>query len=334
MLSKNIYLLYPPGSSGTYIHWCIHKSEKDLSPLTVNDPVNTQENKTFGGVGTAHLHTRVPTHQSIHQHLCWMTYNQPTDKKVFLINCHNVPNSYNVSRPEVAITSILCSDPDPVIVVISDGGHSDNKKYGALNTITKWPIFFKANQTIEQRFNFDSFNCKDSIAARNTFVENYREIFPSLDELDYSSIGDKLLWYKNWYDVRHEHNGHEVNEETYVLPTLEIPNLFHISLTDIVGPQFITWFKNFVDTTGAGAFDPTYVEQYHQTYINAQQNVQWFSEIANFRKTFQLTEYLTSHSLLQAFVIMEVAPYLPADYNWEEESVQSIVATAKQYAKL
>lgn len=334
MLSKNIYLLYPPGSSGTYIHWCIHKSESDLSAFAVDDPINKKENKTFGGVGTAHLHTRVPTHQSIHQHLCWMTYNQPKEKKVFLINCHNVPNSYNVSRPEVAISSILCSDPDPVIVVINDGGNIDNKKYGALNTITKWPIFFKANQTLEQRFNFDSFNCKDSIDARNTFVKNYFEIFPSLSGLDYDVMGEKLLWYKEWYNVRNQHNGHEVNEETYILPKLNIPNLYHISLTDIVSDQFLVWFKNFVTSIDVGNFDTKFVEDYHSTYVDAQQNLQWFTEINQFRKTRVLTEYLTSHSLLQAFVIMEIKKYLPTDYVWESESIKDIVATAKQYATL
>ena len=334
MLLKNIYLLYPPGSSGTYIHWCIHKSNVDLADSTVDDPVNTHENKTFGGVGTAHLHTRVPTHQSIHQHLCWMTYNQPTEKKVFLINCHYVPNSHSVSRPEYAINSILCSDPDPVIIVISDNHDLDAKKYGALNTITKWPVFFKANQNIEKKFNFDSFNCKDSIEARNTFVNNFYEIFPSLSGLDYNNIGENLVWYKNWYEVRNEYNGHEVNEETYVLPKLSIPNLYHISLTDIVGDQFLVWFKNFVTSINAGNFDTAYVEDYHSTYVNAQQNLQWFNEIKQFRKTLVLTDYLTSHSLLQAFVIMEIKKYLPDDYKWESESIKDIVATAKRYATL
>jgi hypothetical protein len=329
MLKKNIYLLYPPGSSGTYIHWCIHKSEKDLSNDTIDNPLNTKDNSTYGGVGTAHLHTRIPTHQSIHHHLCWMTYNQPKDKKVFLINCHNVPNSFQVSRPEMAISSIMASDPDPVIVVIHDNNDPDNKKYGALNNLTKWPIFFKANQAIEEKFNFDSFNCKDSIDARNLFVNRFAEIFPSLSGLDFDTLGKRLNWYKEWYEVRNQHNGHEVNEDTYVLPKLHIPNLYHICLTDIVNDKFLIWFNNFVNSIDAGNFDTSYVTKFHSTYVNAQPHLQWFEEIEKFRKTFQLTEYLESHSLLHAFVIMEVKPYLPDGYNWEKESIKDIVATAK-----
>ena len=331
MLSKNIYLLYPPGSSGSYIHWCIHRSELDLAKTTIDDPLNPQENKTFGGVGTAHLHTRIPTHQSIHQHLCWMTYNQPKEKKVFLLNCHNVPNSYNVSRPEVAIRSIMASDPDPVIVVITDNGVLDDRKYGSLNTITKWPIFFKANQQIEERFNFDSFNCKDSIDARNLFVESYHSMFPFLDGINDDLLAESLRWYKEWYDVRNTYNGHEVNEETYVLPSTEVKHLYQVSLTDIVSDRFPAWFDNFVANINAGVFNTEFIKSYHQTYVDAQQNLQWFKEIEQFRKTLVLTDFLRSHSLLQAFVILEVQQYLPGTYNWKSASIDDIVRVAMLY---
>jgi hypothetical protein len=303
----------------------------DLAKTTIDDPLNTQENKTFGGAGTVHLHTRIPTHQSIHQHLCWMTYNQPKEKKVFLLNCHNVPNSYNVSRPEVAIRSIMASDPDPVIVVITDNGVLDDRKYGSLNTITKWPIFFKANQQIEERFNFDSFNCKDSIDARNLFVESYHSMFPFLDGINDDLLAESLRWYKEWYDVRNTYNGHEVNEETYVLPSTEVKHLYQVSLTDIVSDRFPAWFDNFVANINAGVFNTEFIKSYHQTYVDAQQNLQWFKEIEQFRKTLVLTDFLRSHSLLQAFVILEVQQYLPGTYNWKSASIDDIVRVAMLY---
>jgi hypothetical protein len=331
MLSKNIYLLYPPGSSGSYIHWCINKSEIDSASQTVDDPVNKEVSEMFGGIGTAHLHARIPTHQSIHQHLIWMTYNQPKEKKVFLLNCHDIPTSFDVSRPDMAIRSILLSDPDPVIVIINDNDVLDDRKYGSLNTITKWPVFFKANQIVERRFGFDSFNCQDSIEARNLFVESYYEIFPFLRGIDYDKLSGGLEWYSEWYRVRNQHNGHEVNEQTYVLPKDRIDHLYQISLTDIVSDRFPTWFDNFVNSIGAGTFDTSYTKSFHQTYIDAQQNLQWFSEIEQFRKTYKLTDFLRSHSLLQAFVIMEIKHHLPAVYNWKDHPIDHIVYVANLY---
>jgi hypothetical protein len=45
MLHKNVYLIYPPGYSGSYLSWCLSKSEKDLSTITVDDPLNISDNK-------------------------------------------------------------------------------------------------------------------------------------------------------------------------------------------------------------------------------------------------------------------------------------------------
>jgi len=328
MLSKNIYLLYPPGSSGSYLHWCIHRSEEGLAPLTIDDPLNKNDNEKFGGAGTAHLHERIPTHQGIHQHLCWMVYNRPTEKKVFLINSHILNSTYSAGNPEFAIRLITASDPDPVIVVITDNGILDNRKYGSLNTITKWPIFFKANQYIEKHFDFDSFNCKNSITARNLFVEHYHEMFPYIDHVDDNILNPLLGWNKNWYDVRNLYNGHEVNEKTYVLPKLEVDHLYNISLTDIVSNKFPDWFNDFTGKINAGTFDTKFVKEYHSTYINAQQNLQWFNEIKLFRKTLVLTDFLRSHSLLQAFVIMELKNDLPDTYDWKTASIDEIVQVA------
>lgn len=328
MLSKNIYLLYPPGYSGSYLHWCIHKSEADLSATTIDDPVNKTNNTKFGGLGTAHLHQRIPTHQSIINHMQWMVYNQPQEKKVFLINCHNIPNSYGVSRIESAIATILGADPDPVFVVIKDNGDSDIQKYGSLNTITKWPIFFKANQQIEERFKFDSFNCKDSIEARNLFVEQYSNIFPTLEGVNSNALSNIMKWNREWYNVRNTHNGHEVNEDTYIVPPNNVPNLFQILATDITAPNFANWLDEFFAAANAGTFDTNFVRNYHSTYVSAQQNLQWFDDIKQFRINFKLTDFLRSHSLAQAFVIMEVKEFLPTEYEWQTKSIDEIVKCA------
>lgn len=327
MLTKNIYILYPAGYGGAYIHWCINKSEKDLANLTVDDPINKEDSLKFGGAGTAHLHVRIPTHQSIHAHFIWMAHNQPKEKKVFIINCQKWEGSPVGLSPEWAISHILQADPDPVFIYIHDDGIEDNKKFGALNTIMKWPIFFKANQTIEKRFNFDSFNCKDSIEARNLFAEKYQGMFPKSNGIDLKILAEEMEWYQNWYTVRNTYNGHEVNEETYVLPTTGLPVIHSLSIADAMSLNFLPWFDNFLNQINAGEFNTDYVRSYHQNYVDAQ-NLKWFDEIAEFRKTFQLTDYLCSHSLLQAFVIMEVKKYLPPEYNWRNQTIDNIVNEA------
>lgn len=324
MLTKNIYILYPAGYGGAYIHWCVSKSEKDSASTTVDDPLNKEDSLTYGGAGTAHLHVRIPTHQNIRSHMFWMIYNQPKDKKIYLVNVFNGGNS----SPEAAINDILQFDPAPVFIAITSGGYTDIQKFGGINTITKWPIFFKANQYIEKKFGFDSFNCKDSIEARNIFVEKFYEIFPQFYRIHKDVLAEKIEWYRNWYAVRGTFNGHEVNGETYVLPVNASPKIYSLTVKEAMSPEFIPWFNNFVNEIDAGEFNTEFVTKYHPTYVDAQDNVQWFTEIDKFRQTFELTDFLRSHSLIQAFVIMEVLPLLPTNYNWKDKSIDQIVNDA------
>jgi hypothetical protein len=224
--------------------------------------------------------------------------------------------------------SILQLDPTPVFIVIHDNNDIDVRKYGSLNTITKWPIFFKANQQIANEHQFDSFNCKDSIDARNLFVERYSYIFPYSSPLDRKKINRKMQWYKEWYTVRNTFNGHEVNEDTYLLPRETLDHVYSIAVHDIVSDNFLPWFKNFTELSQSGNYNIDYVNGYHNNYITAQENTRWFNEIVEFRKTLQLTDFLRSHSLLQAFVIMEIKHLLPADYNWQANTIDDIVLAA------
>jgi hypothetical protein len=329
MLTKNIYILYPPGYSGTYIHWAISKSDLDLASVTVDDPLNKQANEKFGGAGTAHLHTRIPTHQDSLRHLIWVALNRPTENKIYLINCHKYTDAPDKRSIEDAMKSILQLDPDPVFIVIHDNDNMDVRKYGSLNTITKWPIFFKANQQIAGEHQFDSFNCKDSVEARNIFVNRYEYIFPYSSPLDKGKIARKMNWYKQWYTVRNTFNGHEVNEATYLLPKDTLDHVYSIAVHDVVSDKFLPWFENFVIKSQSGNYDTAYVNSYHHNYINAQDNTKWFDEIVKFRNTFELTDFLRSHSLLQAFVIMEIKHLLPADYDWQANTIDDIVSTAK-----
>jgi hypothetical protein len=321
MLTKNIYILFPPGYSGTYVQWAISKSEKDLSSSTVDDPVNRSTDNNYGGVGTAHYHTRIPTHQNLQQHLTWVIRNQPKEKRIYILNAHQTQSG------ESTIDKITWYDPDPVFIYIHDSDDMDRRKYGAINALTKWPIFFKANQVIQKRFNFDSFNCDNSLDARNLFYKQFDRIFPFTRDLDIAKIKYKMDWNYHWYKTRNFHNPHEVNSDYYLEPKLELPKIYSICLTDIVNPSFVTWLKEFFSSSESGDYNIEHVENYHQTYIDAQPNLKLFSELINFRKTFTLTDYLRSHSLLQSYAMMELGSKINNKIPWKTMDIDSIVSS-------
>lgn len=324
MLNKNIYILFSPGYSGTYIHWAISRSEIDLSKNTVDDPINKKIDKNFGGVGTAHLHTRIPTHQNLQQHLCWMIRNQPKEKKIYILNAHQ-------NQPiERTIDAIMWYDPDPVFIYIHDGNNMDNRKYGLLNLITKWPIFFKANQIIQEKYDFDVENL-DSLKVRNTFFEHFDLLFPYVTLLNHDVLQNKIYWNFDWYRIRNEHNPHEVNESMYLLPKLNLPIIFDICLKDIVSDKFPDWLDQVVSVPGLGEFNTEYVRSNHNNYCASQLNFKWFDEIKKFRETLELTDYFKSNRLLEAFIMLELKDYFINSVNWRDMSIEDILSVSKQH---
>ena len=173
MLNKNIYLIYPPGYSGSYISWCLSKSESTLAADTIDDPINTSTSALYGGSGTSHLHHRIPTHQGIEDHMTWMVLNRPVDKKIFVINTDN----NDIDR---TLSHIVYSDRDPVIILIHDGGDWDTRAYGSINGLTKWPIRSLLGMNnidvaislglAEQNVRWDPFDCATDLTCRNTIA--------------------------------------------------------------------------------------------------------------------------------------------------------------------
>ena len=72
-------------------------------------------------------------------------------------------------------------------------------------------------------------------------------------------------------------------------------------------------------------WDTSYVEEYHQNYINAQPNLQWFESFDNWCKTGELDEYLTSHIIIEAQLIKYMLEHAPEKIEgWEDLSIQEI----------
>ena len=325
MLTKNIYLIYPPGYSGSYVSWCIYKSELDTSDQTIDNPINVSSDKKYGGYGTAHLHHRIPTHTNIEQLMYWLILHKPTDKKVFLVNA---PESHYVTSVSRTINHILNFDRDPVIIQIT-GSDTIMKAVANLNAVTKWPLFFDI-QGHNKKFNINFEKVDTTFHTRNICVNHFDVIFDLSHPINFDNIDDKSLsyvlhreFYTNWYTIRNSNNPHEVNNTQYIEPIFKPEHFYNLDLSKIYRLDFASTLKSMVDI--AGDFDFSYVNNFHHNYIECQQHLQFIVDFENFKNNKILSEYLLSNPLSQAMVILSIKDKLPPKYDWESKSLQEIV---------
>lgn len=340
MQHKNIYILFPAGYSGTYLSWCLDKSELSTCDNTIDDPINKTKSDKYGGIGTCHQYHRHPTHGSIDHIMSWLILNQPKDKRNYLINV------WSWAQFTKTISSILNFDRDPIIIHIT-ASDEDTKAIGTLNAVTKWPIVFDTFGH-QRRFGIDFHNMDDSIVLRNKLVKYYKylshESHPmnfedkqinefAMDSTEglmkFSNHPDNYYfqrhWITNWYGVRNKYTPHEVNEEQFVKP-YKLPKNYHvIDLQEIYQSNFPSRLESIVTDKDIGSYNFDYVKSFHQNYIDNQQYIKYPEEIQKFRETGILTEYLNSHPLLRALVIINLLPKLPVDYDWESKDLTEIV---------
>lgn len=322
MLKQNVYILYPPGYCGSYLNWIINASDVDLSANTVKNPINKNKSNMYGGLGTSHLHTRYPTHVTFSYILPWILYNKPKEKLVYVVNSSQ-DNRFPDRNPIWAASYILKFDPSALIINITDEYNADIRKFGSINAITKWPIYFNAINVMEQP-EFDPFNCADSIDARNIFFEKYDFYFPKNGNIDRHNILRSVESYKKWYSIRNAHNPHEVTPDQFAcMPDgYNCENIIDLSLRDIVSMEFVDIFSDLLLKFDIADFDFTQFREIHPEYISTQENLSWFNDINVFRKTGKVSDYLLKHSLTQAFVLME-RKELPT--NWKTMSTAAIL---------
>lgn len=301
MLENNVYLLYPPGYSGNYINWAINASDKDLQAVTVKDPVNNTGSKQFGGSGTSHLHVRIPTHQGIHHHLAWMILNKPVDKRVYII-------STDLNEIYFSIQVISQSDPNAVFVSIHNNNDSLVDAYGNINCATKWPTYLDIMSARRKPVydGFDPYNCSDDRRFRNFLVDRpdfFRHNTPiNRNRLEYT------LWeQEKWFEIRNRAQPHEVDESMYVTKVDLTDRFFELSCQDICTDKFLPWFEQFMQASQVSSdYNLDTVKDNHKNYVQAQPNLQWFNSVEQWKLTGKLDDYLLSHSVIEAHLILEI----------------------------
>ena len=301
MLTKNIYILYPAGYSGSYLNWAIHISDNDFYNTTVKSPVNTSTSDQFGGAGTSHKHVRVPTHQSIMLHLSWVIHNRPIDKKVYIIN----EGTANVYR---SIRTIMQSDPTGVFVIVHNNSDIEVDAYGTINCITKWPAYSDAKLQFHTDPREEDFSFYESSRAyRNFIVKHHSTFFEHMEKPNYHELKNEIQRGVNWYQTRNRLHPHEVNESTYVTDFALDNRIFDISCADIASTYFPQWLENFMkDSRVSDAYNCDYVTNYQDNYINSQSNLKWFNSITEWETTGVLDSYLTSHCGIEAHVLIRI----------------------------
>jgi len=337
MLKNNIYIVYPAGYAGSYVRWCLRKSESSTANETLDDPINKSSDGKFGGKGTVHLELRRPTHASIDHLMYWTILHKPKEKLIYLVNAWN-----NLWKART-FTHIMNMDRDPVIIHITDD-KKDSRELGNLNAITKWPLVFDI-QFQPERFNIDFYNLTDNLNVRNTFVNSFNSIFFSSPSMEFdinkkvsvldADVNPKIhnhpdffyylqAFQDKWYRVRNEKTPHEVNDEEFIDPHNIPRNYYSIDLQDIYSDLFPERLENIISNCDAGDYNFDYVKEFHHQYVNCQSNLQYLCEIKTFRETKTLTDYLTSHPYIKAMIIREILPSL-AEYDWQSKSLEEII---------
>jgi hypothetical protein len=312
---------------GTYLNWSIWKSDQDCAPNTVDNPVNNSTSSVLGGTGTAHLHSKIPTHHPPWMHYSWAMHNKPTEPNIYNINISTNLTSYDTYK---FVTNIVSSDPDPVFINIHANNDPDTFKFGSINALLKWPTQYKIQQLepyFKKLYNFNPFNCQNDLKLRKMTATNLESFAKVNNPLNQTRLRQSLQFYKQWYDIRHELQPHEINTDTYLQPkTYQTQDVmgkmcFEINCRDIPSEQFPGILKTILKGSGASDnFDTAYVEKFHHNYINAQKTLEWFPSIANWRATGKLSEFLTSHAYIEGLVINEMLADTPAfvSYiNWD-----------------
>lgn len=313
MLYKNIYILYPPGYCGSYLSWCLYKSNKYYANNTIDNPINLQSNEKYGGLGTSHLHHRIPTHSNIHQIIAWIILNKPLEKKIYLVNFHDE------GMLGYSIDHILNFDRDPFFIHITA-----NTDYEAnlanLNAYTKWPLYFKVAE-LDKLCNIN-LDIDIGLELRNKLFINFNKFFPRSKTINFNSefryehnFTNFRRQYKLWYDLRNKHNWHEVNENYYSVPVQQPKNFIEVSLEKLLSNDFFQTFSKIFTDNEVGEFDFSFATNFHKTYIDAQVNIQVLNKLIKMCNDKKLCEDVFVNPLVETIALKMFFPNFGSEHE-------------------
>jgi hypothetical protein len=321
---KNIFFLFPPGYSGTYLQWILNISENSKQHSTTKNPLLPN--------GTSHGFIRRPTHTGSLNILSWIVKNQPGDPQTFAVYANTNTESY-IDHPANTAYRFLRSYPDALFINIY-AKTPDEMKIGALNGYTKWNtwIYDQVAFNPNHNYNFDWDGGKTNLVSlhdRNWLFENWRNMFPSnTTPFNWEEFKYNIDCFKQWFAGRKLREPQETDSQQFndfaQFPDAQI---YDISLGEIYSDDLFESNKLFswIESQQAGDFDWDYAKQYHKTYIDAQQNLKWVHHISDTRKHKQVSQWLLRNSFCQALLLEEIAEQLDDLPEWQTHSTEKII---------
>jgi hypothetical protein len=304
MINKNVYILYPAGYHGTYVKWAVECSDLDSRKNTVSNPINKNNTRQFGGIGTAHNNVKIPTHQNFEHHQRWVILNRPKNPKVYAINTTSECSIETISN-------LLFEDKTGIVILIHNNNDNAIESYGHINCVIKWPSYMytllrQFDSIVKIAGEFDAFNCANNREFRNFLVKN--NVLGTQKKLDFENLQHVIDTNAKWYTCRNFCQPHEVNEETYISNITDIDKrIFQINCKDIPSTEFLNIFKNILQISDlSDNWSTEQLQNIHQEYIDVQPNLQWFDSLQNWEKTGQLDNYLISHSVIESKIILQI----------------------------
>ena len=131
---------------------------------------------------------------------------------------------------------------------------------------------------------------------------------------------------KSWYEIRSQAHPHEVNLENYLnLDSFPWDKVHQFSCLDVATKEFPNLLETILTQSNAVSnMTLDYFKQYHPSYIDAQNNLQWFDSIYQWRNHNIVDAYLTSHAVIQGFFIQELAKKYTLPIDWDVMTITDI----------
>lgn len=293
---------------GNYLQWIINRSEQDLSDNTIKNPLTDD--------GTTHGFVRFPTHLSIMRLLIWKARTQPTGYRTYILNCWQSDEYAN--RAAYAADIIFRSDPTALIVNIHAATESE-MKLGALNTYTKWPVFFKSSQFTPEKnwYGFAHDLQQSTIDDRNWFINNWKERFPINTPFNYGEFDYNVQGNKKWFIERNATSPWEITEEHYEsYEHVPVDQIIDLSIGDILSDNFIEQYATLIDQQDVGVFNWHDAKDFHPMYKASQRNLQLLSSLDRLQKENTATEFMFDNYFTESLLLSEISD-LDSCTGWE-----------------
>lgn len=324
MLNRNLWMIWPTGYYGSYIHWLISRAEKDLKKNTVDSP--------FFSNGSSHAHIKNPPHQTIENLIQARIRNNYPDGTIYPIGIRsNV--SYTGSQPnwmksfENSFFWTLRLEHEPVLINIYNGSNEYYTKLAVIN------MYNKENWVVESYPDENDYYCfkdTDAIKARNYLVKNWKTVYPWHDK---QATVETVNLYREpenaAIQTRYKNESWEYNrDDNWIYATGRY--LYNIKLEEILNVDFISRLENILVDCEIGDFDFSDIKTVHTEFLSRQKTyIDITSSLYVQADTLQYNPELSKNILYEALAIDALMEKNILPDDWQILTLKEIVENAK-----